>query len=86
MDALFDGPKTADQLKCLVGKGFAGRISEYNKVYGDIFKIKNIDKQYRIFRQRRVAMHHKRAYPDYYVNGTYEWPAKQTRRIATNGV
>lgn len=53
-DALLTGPKDRKFLLKYVGIGFAARISEYNKVYGKVLRIANINGLYRIIRRGRI--------------------------------
>ena len=77
LDQLLQGPQSDETLRQEVGKGYVARISEWNKVYPDMPVKRNTDGLWQFFRAGRISMHHKKAYPSYYINGKYEWPAKQ---------
>jgi hypothetical protein len=80
-EALTYGPRTSTELRDIVGAGFAARISEWNKVWRNV-KIIRESKLYRLSAVKPIKIDHKRAYPDYYPNGKYEWPAKQRENAA----
>lgn len=74
--ALSYGPRTSAELREAVGAGFATRISEWNKVWKNV-KIIREGKFYRLDPVENIKVDHRKAYPNYYLNGKYEWPAKQ---------
>ena len=76
MDALLSGPKSAEELIKLVGAGAMGRISEWNKQYPKMI-IKNIKGLYQFVRNTNLKSDHKKQYPQYHKNGTYQWPKKE---------
>jgi hypothetical protein len=76
--ALCSGPKTREQLIELVGKGFASRVSEYNKVHGYPIAIKNINGEYCLAPVNNgIDIPGKKAYPGYHIAGPYLYPKKQ---------
>ena len=80
-EALTYGPRTSAELRDMVGVGFAARVSEWNKVWKDV-KIVKEGKSYRLSAVKNIKVDHKKAYPEYYLNGKYEWPAKQREKAA----
>lgn len=77
-EALTYGPRTGADLRQIVGAGFAARISEWNKAWRDL-KIVREGSYYRLHPVKLIKVNHKKAYPQYYINGRYEWPAKQRK-------
>ena len=76
MDALLSGPKSSKDLIKLVGAGAMGRISEWNKQYPKMV-IMNVNGSYQFVRCTNLKSNHKKQYPQYHKNGTYQWPKKE---------
>lgn len=80
-DALHTGPKTSSELRKLVGAGVHTRITEWNRAVSDV-RIVRIGKYYQFVRVKNIKLKHKTMYPEYYLSGKYEWPAKQRKNAA----